>query len=339
MKIRRAARAIIDRAAVLTGVLAACERAMRNGLTILTYHRVLPDSRCRDYHLPSLTMPLSAFREQARYLARRFRIVTVGEGVRLLAAGAVDGPPLVSLTFDDGYADNAIIAAPVLAEFGILATFYVTTGLIGHKERLWFDDAALRWASLGEDRLRTALWKTIVHPTDDRQFPTTIGQWMSYLKSLRTEERMRALDQLPAVKQAVADDLDVLMTAEQLKDLARSGHEIGSHSVNHPLLPQLSEADLVTELMLSRQHIALWLNSAPAGFCYPNGDHDERVVGAVKRAGYGYACTTQVGRNGAAQDPLRLLRIEMNPSRVSWNGIHDLLAMRGEISLFHAAMR
>lgn len=339
MTFRHIARALVDHAAALTGALSACERAMRDGLTILMYHRVLPDARCRGYHLPSLAMPLSVFREQVRYLVEHFRVVTVRDGIRLLAGDDGDGRALVSLTFDDGYADNYAVVMPVLAEFDMRATFYVTTGLIGTQQRFWFDDAALRWVSLGGEKLRAELARITGRRLGDGSLPSTIADWMTFLKSLGTEERRRVLDELPTGENVVLDDLDRLMTPEELKELARRGHEIGSHSVTHPLLPQLSDVELERELMLSRQQIASSLNLAPEGFCYPNGDNDERVVSAVRRAGYGYACTTHAGRNGPTQDRFRLLRIDMTPSRVSRSGIHDLLAMRGEISLLHNAVR
>lgn len=339
MSLRHAARTLVDRAAALTGVLAVCERAMRNGLTILTYHRVLPDARCRGYHLPSLAMPLSVFREQVRYLAEHFRVVTAREGVGILAGDAGDGRAHVSLTFDDGYADNFAIVAPVLAEFDLRATFYVTTGLIGTQARFWFDDAALRWASLGGERLRAELARISGQQLGDESSPSTMSEWLAFLKSLGTKERMRVLDELPAGEKFVPDQLDRIMAPEELKELARRGHEIGSHSVTHPLLPQLSDTELESELALSRQWIASWVVMAPTGFCYPNGDHDERVVRAARSAGYGYACTTRAGRNGPSQDRFRLLRIDMSPHRVTRGGFHDLLAMRGEISLLHERVR
>ena len=148
MNFRHGARAVLDRAAALTGVLGAYERAMRCGLTVLTYHRILPDQRCRGYHLPSLAMPLSAFREQVGYLGAHFRVVTISQGIKLLTRDIGNGP-LLSLTFDDGYVDNHSIAAPILEEHGLHGTFYVTTGLVGTDRRHWFDQAAFELAGSG----------------------------------------------------------------------------------------------------------------------------------------------------------------------------------------------
>ena len=129
------------------------------------------------------------------------------------------------------------------------------------------------------------------------------------------------------------------MTIEEIRELDDRGHEVSSHSVTHPLLPQLSGADLELELTQSRAHLTSWLGSPPAGFCYPNGDHDDRVTAATRRAGYHYACTTVPGRNSAGHDRFRLVRIDMNPRRVTREGVHDEAALRAEISLLHGVVR
>lgn len=46
-------------------------------------------------------------------------------------AGHDDAPPPVLITFDDGFADFADTALPILAEHGLAATVFVTTGWVG----------------------------------------------------------------------------------------------------------------------------------------------------------------------------------------------------------------
>jgi peptidoglycan/xylan/chitin deacetylase (PgdA/CDA1 family) len=94
------------------------------------------------------------------------------------------------------------------------------------------------------------------------------------------------------------------------------------------------------ELRASREQLAGWLGEAPDGFCYPNGDHDDRVAAAARAAGYRYACSTRPGRNDPGADPMSLKRIDMNPGRLRGRrGRHDLLAFRAEVSLLHHAWR
>jgi peptidoglycan/xylan/chitin deacetylase (PgdA/CDA1 family) len=61
-----------------------------------------------------------------------FEFVTMAE---LVASGPARGvapaPGLVALTFDDGWSDNHSTLLPLLREYGVPATIYVTTGLMG----------------------------------------------------------------------------------------------------------------------------------------------------------------------------------------------------------------
>jgi peptidoglycan/xylan/chitin deacetylase (PgdA/CDA1 family) len=88
---------------------------------ILFYHRVAPE---RD----ELAVSPAAFAAQMELLAARgYRGVHVGDLIANL--DTVDGPPLVGLSFDVGYADIAEHAAPVLEAHGFTATVFVATGV------------------------------------------------------------------------------------------------------------------------------------------------------------------------------------------------------------------
>lgn len=92
------------------------------GLTTLIYHRVgggSPDER---------DLSLEDFRAQCAVLAEH-RVLHLDEALDELAAG--DDRPKVVLTFDDGFADVATNALPVLEAHGLPFTLYVATGYIG----------------------------------------------------------------------------------------------------------------------------------------------------------------------------------------------------------------
>jgi len=60
-------------------------------------------------------------------------------------------------------------------------------------------------------------------------------------------------------------------------ELAARGHEIGSHTVSHPRLVELSEGKIEQELRQSKSAIEEHIGVAPLTFAYPYGQHDERV--------------------------------------------------------------
>ena len=100
------------------------------------------------------------------------------------------------------------------------------------------------------------------------------------------------------------------LTWAQLARLREAGWEIGSHTVNHPRLPRLDDADLVQELELSRTTIEDRLGRCET-IAYPYGLADARVAGAAERAGYLAGCTLTAGHR--TDERFRRARVGLYP--------------------------
>lgn len=88
--------------------------------SVLFYHRVA-DDRANPW-----TISTWAFEQQMHWLQKRFEMISLAEGQRRIRSGRNDRPA-VTITFDDGYADNVHRALPLLVERGIPCTYFVTT--------------------------------------------------------------------------------------------------------------------------------------------------------------------------------------------------------------------
>lgn len=130
----------------LKAALAARPGPPAAGCTMLIYHRVgggTPDER---------DLGVAAFREQMEVLARH-RVVGIDQAVDELAAG--DARQKVVVTFDDGFADVADAALPILTERGLPFTLYLATAYVGGQMH-WDGSTAkasgpaLTWDQLGE---------------------------------------------------------------------------------------------------------------------------------------------------------------------------------------------
>ena len=88
--------------------------------SVLFYHRVA-DDRANPW---TITTP--AFEQQMRWLKARFEMVSLAEGQRRIRSARNDRPA-VTITFDDGYADNSRHALPLLLELDIPCTYFVTS--------------------------------------------------------------------------------------------------------------------------------------------------------------------------------------------------------------------
>jgi len=102
---------------------------------------------------------------------------------------------------------------------------------------------------------------------------------------------------LPADRRRVADGADPspygLLDWEQLRKMAASGFEIGSHSCTHPpALRALPRERCWEEVARSRADLERQLGRPVLSFCYPRGDLDEAVARLVEEAGYACAVVT-----------------------------------------------
>jgi peptidoglycan/xylan/chitin deacetylase (PgdA/CDA1 family) len=81
-----------------------------------------------------------------------------------------------------------------------------------------------------------------------------------------------------------------LLTAEQVRQVADAGIEIGSHGLRHVPLAKAPDGALAEEIDGSRRTLQAVSGQDVPGFCYPYGDIDGTVVAGVRAAGYGYGC-------------------------------------------------
>jgi peptidoglycan/xylan/chitin deacetylase (PgdA/CDA1 family) len=122
VSIRTTIKTLCGRAAGFTGIY---EREFRANMVVVAFHRIsdqLPED--------ALTCGAQKFKAFCEFFRRYFRVVPLSEQIAGCRAGADLGGTL-SLTFDDGYLDNFEVAAPILRQLGLPATFFLTTGFIG----------------------------------------------------------------------------------------------------------------------------------------------------------------------------------------------------------------
>lgn len=96
------------------------------------------------------------------------------------------------------------------------------------------------------------------------------------------------------------------MNWEQIKHLASQGVEIGGHTCSHPLLPDLPDSGVQTEIMQGKKEIEAHIGVVITSFCYPTGKYNDQVVQTVKQAGFTEA-VTMVQREASSADNLLLL--------------------------------
>jgi poly-beta-1,6-N-acetyl-D-glucosamine N-deacetylase len=98
---------------------------------------------------------------------------------------------------------------------------------------------------------------------------------------------------------------------EQLKEMAANPLvTIASHSLTHPVLPTLTDAQLRSEVIDSKQQLETQLGIKISHFIYPEGKYDDRVKEAVIQAGYQTAWTMNDEKNLFAEQSKDLFSLE-----------------------------
>lgn len=276
-------------------------------LLILIYHRVHSQADAIFPH----EMDIARFDQLMRFVARSFRVMTLGQAVARLARDELPPRALV-VTFDDGYADNAELALPILQRHGLVATFFVSTGFL---------DGGLMWNDSVIETVRACrhtemdlesfgLGHRSLRESADRR--ALIENLLPRIKYLSLIEREQAISRLRKLSGVANLPVDLMMSSEQVRQLNRAGMEIGAHTVNHPILMTLAPAEAEREIVGGRDRLQELINAPVQVFAYPNGrpgsDYDHSHVELLRRLGFSAAVSTVPGVAGAGTDLHQLPR-------------------------------
>lgn len=281
--------------------------ASRSGrLLVLIYHRVRP----RPDALFPAEVDGEAFRRQMRLIREFCAPVSLADGVAGLRAGRLPARAC-AVTFDDGYADNAEVALPILEELGVPATFFVATGFLDGG-RMWNDSVieALRAAPAGPLDL-AMLGLGSFQLSDPASRRVAAVEIIRVVKHRAPAERQRLVDAVSEALGVVLPD-DLMMTSEQVRAIADAGMEVGGHTVHHPILVTLSDDEAREEISSSRQRLVEITGRPVTGFAYPNGrpgrDYSDRDRNLVERLGFNYAVSTTRGVGHRGSDMFQIPR-------------------------------
>ncbi len=318
----------------LTGITAP-ERRGHGRLSIATFHRVLPEADRLSYPFPGLVVTPEELDAFLRYFTKHFDCGDLETQHERYLSGQITARPLLAITFDDAQHDNYKYARPVLAKHHVKASFFVPIMAVERQELLWHDRLGfallnlLEQANGGRERLMQILNATGLSVKESGNL---VSEVVGASKGLALETRLKLVASLVEMSGiSHPPEFARLMTFDEIAELAADGHEIGSHSMTHCLMPECDDRALAYEVAESRRVLQARLGKTIASFCYPNGNSDARTAHAVAQAGYSRAVTTTWGSNGQAAERFQLKRYDMVAKRVqdsTGNFVPALLAFR-----------
>jgi peptidoglycan/xylan/chitin deacetylase (PgdA/CDA1 family) len=115
--------------------------------------------------------------------------------------------------------------------------------------------------------------------------------------------------------------MEPLMNAGQVRDWLNLGHDIGAHTLTHPLLDQIPLEQAREEIFASKKKLEDTFGREVRHFAYPYGGFTPAVTDLVREAGFATACTTMQGLAGSETPPFMLPRLNvdrefLNPAKI-----------------------
>lgn len=227
-------------------------------------------------------------------------------------------PRAFAITFDDAFENNYSVAAPILAELNIPATFYLTTGFIDNNAMSWIDRIEYCLETVPRASLSFA-WDGTTHVLKS---VTDKIRFLDYLRSHVKRDKTIDLDELVSsvfsqcgvaeVRQS-SDPLDLKMTWDNVREMiADKLFTFGGHSHHHVNLSFLRPKELGDEVATSISRIQEETHINPRHYSYPEGldyCYSDEVIRVLRSNGIICSPTAIDGVNGLGTDLFHLRRI------------------------------
>jgi peptidoglycan/xylan/chitin deacetylase (PgdA/CDA1 family) len=306
-------REFLARALGRLGILRLLEETIatkRPGLVILTYHRIA-DLSTDLFYDPVISATPDSFRAQVEWLHNRVRLLTLDELIDHVASGAPWREPVILLTFDDGYQDNFDLAAPILDERKVPATFFIPTAFLETPKLPWWDHVAYVIKQTRACRLILERDPNGGSPPLDIDLQATSRSTaiMTIVRAFLDEtiaDECWFLNQLTGRGMVEVDSeflgRKLFMSWDHIQQLASSstGFAIGSHAHSHRKLAGLDDESQHRELADSKQMLEARLGRPIKTLAYPYGwpgTYTLITKALAAQAGYLLAFSSQPGIN------------------------------------------
>lgn len=210
----------------------------------------------------------------------------------------------VVFTMDDGFLEQATVAAPIFLEYNCPLTIFVVTGMLD--QVLWPWDAQVSWLINNTEK------NNITVDFEDELLSLTLGDEKKRGKAreqLRNIIKEMDAELLPAIIRRLAEAVDMplpeiipacyrSMDWDMARELESRGVQFAPHSMTHRILSRLSKPVAEKEIIGSWEKLDSELSRPLKIFCYPTGralDYGPRETGILKRENFLGAVSTLPG--------------------------------------------
>ena len=280
--------------------LTSNERLSRPSIACLTFHRIAEVKEEEIGPYPAITISPSAFEAIIAFFSKYFRAMAFPELVTQLANREPLPSNAFAVTFDDGFVDTWSVAKPILENYGVPATVFVTTGFISGEiypyefelaDTIAFRDGLhFHWDGFDYH------WDFKSKGDRERCYAEIKRIGKPYPYSLRRDLMTTVLEGHEPLSQKRA----LYMNWRQVVELSRCSFvTIGAHTHRHVLLPSLTQEAARDEIDSSKNILQAKLGTPINHFSYPYGASNRTVKSLVQNCGF----TSAVGGRPGGVDP------------------------------------
>jgi peptidoglycan/xylan/chitin deacetylase (PgdA/CDA1 family) len=298
--------------AIKAGIFNISRSLSPQTLTVLNYHRINnADSPDFDLFKPNVSATPEEFARQMDYVQAHYNVISCEQlACWLQGASALPLHPAI-ITFDDGYYDNLLNAAPVLQARHLSAIIFLTTGFIGTKQPFYWDIVAYCFHHTRRDHADLPLlgkrcW------SDPASREKVMLTWVQSLKKIPETQKCNMIEKVGEILDVSIPDekfSNLYLTWGQVREMSQNGTEFGSHTVNHPILTRIPAEQVRRELIESKRRVEEEIQKPITSLAYPNGqkvDFSSEVIAITRETGFQLAFSLLPG-------PTRLGTVKSSP--------------------------
>ncbi len=257
-------------------------RATPTGPAVVTYHGILPAGyKLIDPDLDGSLVSAESFRQQLQFLTDHCNVISPEEFLLWCEAKQELPPRSVLLTCDDGLRNALTDVLPILQEFGFSCLFFVTgASLCDTPEMLWYEELYLMFLAAPYG-LEIGAHTQVATRKEKR------ASWWHWVRKLSRFDGCTRREALERIRRqlGLSEGWDsqyredpvrarrfLVLTRDELFQLAASGMCIGAHTLSHPVLSQSPEELAWNEISGSRRGLEQALGKQIWALAYPFGD-------------------------------------------------------------------
>ncbi|MFT6372514.1 MAG: peptidoglycan/xylan/chitin deacetylase (PgdA/CDA1 family) [Gammaproteobacteria bacterium] len=303
------------------GAYALLKRLNLPNLVVFNYHRIYHEPLKTNFDEGVYGHSAEFFEKQIIFLKQSFDVIDEASLIKLIESGKPITQRTALITFDDGYIDNYEIAYPILKAHNTPATFFIPINQIEGLTYPWWDAIAYT-VKLSTKKTIKLQGKSLNIGSDSGRRKTIrdILQLFKNTPHQHTDSLLAELHQECRLEQTQDDvtqaTLKQFMNWEQIAEVTKNNITIGSHTINHPVLANLSDEQQAFELNESKLFLEKKLNHSISSISYPVGSQNtfnDKTKELAKQAGYKIGFSFLDGYNNKLiADIYQIPRIKLN---------------------------